>query len=159
MRIRGKLCIIVMIILLGLLPVMLCAACSTDAEQNPEQTSQLTVADGPETFPPVQVEMPQYILTYSGELKDVLVLKELEGENALEFSVKLSKTEEHIFTLRFDSTEGEFVTVLKDADGNKVPVAFQMAQLPEDLTQKDKNVYLTAQEAVNEIASSLVLKK
>ena len=108
---------------------------------------------------PVQVEMPAFTLTYSGELRDVIVLKELEGEDALEFNVKLSQVQAHIFTLQYNSTNGEFVTVLEDKAGEKIPVAFQMAELPEDLTEEDKNLFLTAQEAVNEIAASLVVKE
>ena len=140
------------VLLVTVLILVLCVACGNT---KPLQTEASTSG----TLPPVAVEMPAYTLTYSGELKDVLILKQLEGENALEFKVKLSKTEAHIFTLQYNSTDGDFVTVLEDKAGEKIPVAFQMAELPEDLTEEDKNLFLTAQEAVNEIAASLVVKE
>ena len=142
----------VAVLLITALSLILFTACGST---NPEETE----GSGPGTLPPVQVEMPAFTLTYSGELRDVIVLKELEGEDALEFNVKLSQVQAHIFTLQYNSTNGEFVTVLEDKAGEKIPVAFQMAELPEDLTEEDKNLFLTAQEAVNEIAASLVVKE
>lgn len=112
----------------------------------------------PETEPPVQIEMPDYELNYPGVLKDVIVVNEVGGENALEFKVKLSKGEEHIFTLRYNTSEGEFVTVLEDAQGDRIPVAFNMAEAPENLTEEDQETFFAAQDAVNEIVASLVLK-
>lgn len=108
------------------------------------------------TLPPVQIEMPDYELTYSGEFQDVILVEEQEG--ALVFTVKLSQTEAKIFTLLYNTDEGELVTVLEDAKGNRIPVAFQMTQVPENLSEEDEQLFCSAQEAVNEIVASLVLK-
>lgn len=120
-----------------------------------DDTTEDTV---PETEAPVSVEMPDYELTYSGALKDVIIMNELDGGNALEFKVSLSKGEVHIFTLRYNTDEGELVTVKADKQGNRVPVAFEMAPLPENLSKEDQSIFFEAQEAVNEIVESLVLK-
>lgn len=112
----------------------------------------------PPTEPPVEVDMPEFQFTYSGELKDSVVMKEVEGSGALEFTVILSGGEAHIFTLHYNTVEGDYVTVLDDAAGNKIPVAFQMAAVPEGLSDEDTATFYQAQESVNEIVDSLILK-
>ena len=151
------------IMLLALLLVFLTvftAGCSEKAPANTEPTysdfGDMEEIPPETTLPPVQIEMPDYELTYSGEFQDVILVE--KQENELVFTVKLSKTEAHIFTLRYNTDEGELVTVLEDADGNRIPVAFQMAQIPENLNKEDELLFCSAQEAVNEIVASLVLK-
>lgn len=111
-----------------------------------------------ETLPPVKIEMPDFELTYSGELENVIHVQQIESENVLVFTVRLSNADEEIFTMRYHSDEGDLVTVLDDTQGNRVPVAFLMASIPENLSQEDEQLFYTAQEAVNEIVDSLVLK-
>ena len=110
-----------------------------------------------DVLPPVEVSMPEYKLAYAGELEDVIVVKETQT-GALSFFVKLSGGETPIFTLHFNSTEGEFVTMLPGGEDEKVPVAFAMEQIPEDLSEEDEALFYLAQESVNEIAESLKLK-
>lgn len=114
----------------------------------------------PETEPPVEISMPEYELTYSGALKDVIVVEELNDQDpkGLKFSVVLTESQEHIFTLFFNTDQGDLVTVLTDAEGNRIPVAFQMATVPEGLSEADEQTFYMAQEAVNEIVASLTLK-
>lgn len=158
-RINGR---AVLLAVLFLMAVVLCTACSANQEikntEPPVESYDDSVEAMPEPEPPVEVEMPDYKLTYSGAYKDIITMHELEGENALEFKVKLSKGEVHIFTLRYNMSEGELVTVKEDKQGNRVPVAFEMAPLPENLSEQDKNVFFEAQDAVNEIVDSLVLR-
>lgn len=111
-----------------------------------------------ETLPPVKIEMPDFELTYSGELENVIHVQQIESENVLVFTVRLSNADEEIFTMRYHSDEGDLVTVLEDTQGNRVPVAFLMASVPENLSQEDEQLFYTAQEAVNEIVDSMVLK-
>lgn len=108
------------------------------------------------TLAPIQIQMPEYELTYSGEFQDVIGVEEVE--NTLVFTVKLSQMETEIFTLCYNTDEGDFVTVLEDGAGNRIPVAFQMNPMPEDLSDEDGQLFCSAQEAVNEIVDSLVLK-
>lgn len=114
----------------------------------------------PETEAPVQVEKQAYELTYSGEFKDLISVKEVveADESSLEFTVKLSRTEETIFVMNYNTTEGDLVTVLTDEEGTKVPVAFLMSGVPVDLSEEDEDLFLSAQEAVNDIVASFKLK-
>jgi hypothetical protein len=111
-----------------------------------------------ETLPPVKVSMPAYELTYSGELKDILVVQELEEANALSFRVTLSGGEAEIFILRFNHEQGELVQVFTDGSGQRIPVAFEMMPLPAGLDQDDEALFCQAQDAVNEIIASMKLK-
>lgn len=157
-RIRRKAAFIAVL----MMAVVFWTACSPKQEEKNTELSYANYNDFeetmPETEPPVQVEMPDYELTYSGALKDVIVINEIEGENALEFRVKLSKGEAHIFTLRYNMNEAELVIVKEDKQGNRVPVAFEMPAIPENLNEEDRNIFYEAQDAVNEIVESLVLK-
>lgn len=112
----------------------------------------------PPTEPPVQVDMPQYTLTYSGEMKEHIQTRPVEGENALEFLVTLSDGEYTIFTLQLYQTSGELVAMVENAAGEKIPVSFAMTAVPEGLSPEDEFLFCTAQEQVNAIIASLVLK-
>lgn len=140
--------------------VVFTAGCSEKEPVNTEPTysdfGDMEELPTETTLPPVQIEMPEYELTYSGEFHDVILVE--KQETGLVFTVKLSKTEAHIFTLLYNTDEGELVTVLEDAKGNRIPVAFQMAPVPESLSEEDEQLFCSAQEAVNEIVASLVLK-
>lgn len=135
------------------------AACSTKDTVETEPTypdfgeSEDTM---PTTLPPVQIDMPNYELAYSGEFKDLIMTE--EQEDGLVFTVKLSQTEAVIFTLLYNTDEGDLVTVMEDANGDRISVAFRMSPIPENLGEQDEQLFCSAQEAVNEIVDSLVLK-
>lgn len=112
----------------------------------------------PTPMPKVEIKMPEYEMAYAGEMQDVILTETLSDANGIKFSVKLSDSEAHIFTMLYNTYDGELVTVLKDANGNQVPVAFMMPSIPEGLSTEDEYLFYTAQEAVNDIVSSLVLK-
>ena len=148
------------VILLLLISTLLMSACGNVGQSNGVSPEQEIVEETRETLPPVEISMPEYTLSYSGELKDVIAVKETQTEDkmGLQFFVLLSQTEEPIFTLYYHSDQGELVTVLTDVKGNKIPVAFEMNTIPEGLSEEDANLFYTAQDAVNEIVESLVLK-
>lgn len=152
----------VFLVMLLMMAVVFCTACSAKQEVKNTEPSYANYDDSvetmPETEPPVQVDMPEYELTYSGALKDIIVMNIQDDESTLVFNVKISKGEAHIFTLRYNTDDGELVTVKEDKNGNRVPIAFEMASLPEDLNEEDQQVFFEAQDAVNEIVESLVLK-
>ena len=112
----------------------------------------------PTPMPKVEIKMPEYEMAYAGEMRDLIITETLEDADGIRFSVKLSDSEAHIFTMLYNTYEGELVTVLKDAEGNQVPVAFMMPGVPEGLSAEDELMFYTAQESVNDIVSSLVLK-
>lgn len=162
MNISGKRRRVVLLVILIFTIFVSCVACSGKQEnQNTKpghESSVDSVEVEPETEPPVQVDMPEYELTYSGALKDIIVMNIQDDESTLVFNVKISKGEAHIFTLRYNTDDGELVTVKEDKNGNRVPIAFEMASLPEDLNEEDQQIFFEAQDAVNEIVESLVLK-
>ena len=129
----------------------------TEPAESTEQQPEI-IQNEPEKLPPERVEMPNYALEYSGELKDLIVVKQLDDQNALEFYVKLTNAEAKIFTMNYGSEEGDLVITLKDPKGEAVFVAFQMDPIPEGLSEADHSTYCTAQEAVNDIVASLVIK-
>lgn len=144
--------------ILALLMVCLLAGCSqkTDDTVAPYQEEEVQEEV---ILPPVEISRPEYELTYSGELKDIIIVKELTEEaGGLDFFVQLSKEETRIFTLHYNTNEGEFVTVLTDHENNRIPVAFEMMAVPENLSEEDAELFYLAQDAVNEIAESLELK-
>lgn len=112
----------------------------------------------PETLAPIQVEMPDYTFAYSGELAESIVLEENKVSGDLEFYVNLTDDKAPLFTLCFGTDEGDFVTVIRDASDNPVPVAFQMKTIPEGLEEADQDLYYLAQDEVNAIAASIALK-
>ena len=112
----------------------------------------------PPTQPPVQVVMPDYELSYSGEMADVISWEELTQERGLRFSVKLSTGNAVLFTLLLDQTQGELVTMKENTEGEQIPVSFLMEAVPEGLSEEDLQTYCLAQDKVNEIMASLILK-
>lgn len=112
----------------------------------------------PTPLPKIEIKMPEYEMAYAGEMKDVILTETLSDANGIKFSVKLSESEAHIFTLLYNTTQGELVTVLTDSKGERIPVAFIMPNIPEGLSAEDEYLFYTAQESVNDIVSSLVLK-
>lgn len=148
------------VVLLFLISILALSACSNEAKASTVMTEQKIPEGTSETVLPVEISMPEYTLSYSGELKNVITTKEIQNEEkvGLQFSVLLSESEAPIFTLFYHSDEGELVTVLTDIQGNKIPVAFEMKTIPENLSEEDADLFYTAQDAVNEIVESLVIK-
>ena len=140
------------------LTLVLALGAGLAACQEPEPQGLLPEEEVLETQPPVQVDMRGYSFEYSGDLAEDITLKENKESGDLEFFVSLSGSEAPLFTLRFNSDEGDFVTVIRDASDVPVPVAFRMEQIPEGLEEADETLFCTAQEEVNAIAASIVLK-
>lgn len=134
-------------------------------EQNPVQPSYPLVTEPedppytePPTEPPVKVVMPQYELTYSGELADVIFWEEQETAGSLRFSVKLSGGNAALFTLLLNQSEGELVVMKENGAGEKIPVSFLMEPMPDGLSEEDQQTFCLAQDQVNDIIASLSLK-
>ena len=142
------------VITLAMLIMMLFCGCS----EVPAVDVGSTTGEEQETQPPVQVTMPDYKFTYSGMMADAIAVNELEDSNNLEFTVKIGQEEFTIFILHFNAEEGDLVEFITDSKGNKVPVAFEMMPLPEELQDDDALVFYLAQEAVNDVVTSIKLK-
>ena len=142
------------VIMIVVMFVMLLAACAGE----PAAAVDPTAAVEEETVAPILVTMPDYEFTYSGDMADVISINERDGSNELEFVVKTSQAEYTIFVLRINAEEGDLVEFIPDAKGNKIPVAFDMTELPEGLSDDDQFLFYQAQERVNDIVASIKLK-
>lgn len=146
-----------MLMLLVVISMLLTAACSQvkESDTTPSQAEPQV-----EEIPPVALTMPEYELSYSGELKDVIQVRDTETEvgPGLEFYVNLSGTDTTIFVLHYNSDQGELVSMLENDSGEQIPIAFEMAEMPAGLSDEDANTFSVAQDSVNEIISSLKLK-
>lgn len=120
--------------------------------------TQPTTPEEPATEPPVKVVMPGYELTYSGPLANLISWQEQPESGGLQFSVKLSTGDGLLFTLLLNQAEGEIVIMKDNTAGQKVPISFRMAETPENLSEEDRQLFLMAQDTVNEIIASLTLK-
>lgn len=152
--------LVVLLILMLLLSATACSEKIEPVREEDYQTADDVAFAQPEeeVLPPVEIKMPEYELAYAGDMKDVIVSKETDDGTGLAFSVKLSGGEVPIFTLRYNTDEGELVTVLENAKGERIPVAFEMAAIPEGLSEEEADLFYAAQEAVNDIVGSLTLK-
>lgn len=112
----------------------------------------------PPTEPPVQVVMPDYELTYSGDMSEKIRYEELTGEAGLCFYVGLSSGEVKLFQILINEAKGDFVQMKENSAGEKIPVSFLMESIPEDLSEEDAHTFLMAQDLANDIVGSLVLK-
>ena len=136
----------------------------TQAVQNatePEATLPLEPEDAdtqPPTQPPVEVEMPEYTLTYSGEMADIISYEEQSEDGGLKFYVTLGTGKTPIFTLYLNRIEGELVVMKENSAGEEIPVTFLMEAVPENLSAEEETTFCMAQETVNDIINSLLLK-
>lgn len=152
--------LVVLLILMLLLSATACSEKIEPVREEDYQTADDVAFAQPEekVLPPVEIKMPEYELAYAGDMKDVIVSNETDDGTGLAFFVKLSGGEVPIFTLRYNTDEGELVTVLENAKGERIPVAFEMAAIPENLSEEEADLFYAAQEAVNDIVGSLTLK-
>ena len=122
----------------------------------------------PETQPPnaeitagsVLVATTEYELSYSGSMADIISYNEIPETplTDLAFHVRMGERSEKIFTLAINSEEGDIISMMADPSGNEIPVAFIMDELPPGLTPEEEDIFCRAQETVNEILSSIVLR-
>lgn len=112
----------------------------------------------PPTEPPVLVVMPDYELTYSGDMSEKIRYEELTGEAGLCFYVRLSSGEVKLFQILINKAAGDFVQMKENSAGEKIPVSFLMESAPEGLSEEDAQTFLMAQDLANDIVGSLILK-
>lgn len=112
----------------------------------------------PPTEPPVQVVMPDYELTYSGEMADQISYRELTDQAGLRFDIRLSTGEVKLFELLIGQVQGNFVQMKENSAGEQIPVSFLMEPIPEGLSDGDYEAFTLGQELANEIVASLILK-
>ena len=145
--------------------MMLATGCSNaksnEARPQPaigESWSGEQILNQTETEPPVQVVMPEYEMTYSGVMSDLMRWEELTQETGLQFYIKLSNGEVPLFQMCINQSEGNIVVMKENGAGQKIPIAFRMHPAPEGISPDEKQIYGLAQELVNDIIASFTLK-
>lgn len=126
--------------------------------QNTEPNPDEELITQPPTEPPVQVTMPDYELSYAGWMKESVHWEEVPEEGSLKFFVTLSIGDAELFTMRLNQTEGDIVVMKKNGAGEQIPVAFMMTDIPEGLSAEEQQTFCVAQELVNDVVQSLILK-
>lgn len=103
-----------------------------------------------------KIENDTLILTYSARHGQLLVREMAEGN--LEFHMPIAGRDTVVFTLIPNSVEGDIVMMFTDSTGQRVPVAFRMATLPEGISEEEAQSFYTHQEAVADVMASLTLR-
>lgn len=112
----------------------------------------------PPTEPPVQVVMPDYELTYSGQMADQISYRELPDTVGLCFEIQLSTEKVKLFELLIGQVQGDFVQMKENGAGEQIPVSFLMEPIPAGLSDADYEAFTLGQELANDIVESLILK-
>lgn len=127
------------------------------AASTPEQMYE-SVNDLEEKVPElVHVEMLNYELAFNAQLAEKVFYREIAdtAEDDLQFYTKIKNQEYVIFTLVFNSVEGDIVHMIDGTEETKIPIAFQMSTLPEGLTAEDASEFYIVQGVVNEVVESI----
>lgn len=111
-----------------------------------------------EIVPPVQLVMPDYELTYAGTMADIITWEELTEEVGLCFYVELEGEKYPIFSMLLGKAQGDNVHVKKNGAGEEILITFLMEAEPEGLSEANGQTFCMAQDIVNDIANSLILK-
>ena len=132
---------------------------TTVESTEPQQTEEIVVPTE-ETIAFVTVEIFNYEFTLNEQLAQTVSFRELADTDALdaEAYTKLGDREYTLFTIIFQSVEGDIVHMLGNAEGEKIPVAFVMNQLPEGLSDEEATEFYIAQGTVNDVMSSIKAK-
>ncbi len=112
----------------------------------------------PPTAPPVEVKLPSYEMSYSGDMAEIISWDEDHTTGKLSFFVQIEGARLPIFTVLIDQITGENVYVKQNGKGEDVYVSYVMEAMPEGLSEENQRIFGTAQELVNDINASLVLK-
>lgn len=137
-----------------IISAMLLAGCSGPMQQIETETNGTYTE--PSNLPQVEVSMDEYSFAYAGDRASIIAIE--ETEQGLAFFVELDVGKAPMFTLVYNSQEGDIVTVLMSESGERVPVSIMMFAMPDNLSEKDQQRYALAQESVNEIVDSIKLK-
>jgi len=134
---------------------------TTAEPTTPEQTEEPVVDETVQTTAPetVQVEILGYEFTLNAQIAEKVFCRELAdtAETDVEVYTKLGEQEYTLFTMIFNSTEGDIVHMLGNAE-EKLPIAFMMNELPEGLSDEEAAQFYMAQGAVNDIMGSIKAK-
>lgn len=123
------------------------------SRQNEEPNKELTVEN-------CRIATEWYECSYPEALSEVICVEKMEGEftGDLEFYADMADCKQRIFDLMYDDDQGDWTIEYENAAGKKIKVSFVMYKIPDGLSESDEMTFAAAQEAVNDIVSTLKLK-
>lgn len=104
------------------------------------------------------IALADYQLAFSTQ--NTARLQMLTDGNAAQFVLPLADGRQlPVFTLTCASDAGDIVAMAEDSAGERIPVAFAMFPLPEELSEDEALLFYQAQEMVNDVLSTMQLRK
>lgn len=118
------------------------------------------INDKPPTDPVVNVNVADCHFSYTSSFPQKIFYEELAEteENDVKFYIEANGETYTVFTFILNSREGDIVQILTDPEGNQIPVACTMNALPENLPEEYVGEFYAAQEMVNEVLASAVIR-
>lgn len=133
--------------------ILLCGMAGCGKKQEAQTTGPVAY---PDTQPPIsQMEAEAFTFSYP-DLGADFSFK--EQEDGLQLQVQLNGKNYTAFTVIYNCSAGDIVQFYENGEGQRIGVAFQMATMPEGLTQEQQRQFYEAQDLVNEVIQSLKLR-
>ena len=133
--------------------VLLCGMAGCGSKQEAQTAGPVAY---PDTQPPIsQMESEEFTFSYP-DLGAGISFQ--ETEDGLQLQVQLEGKSYTAFTVLYNSDVGDIVQFYENGEGQRIPVAFQMETVPEELTEEQQNQFYGAQDLVNDVISSLSLR-
>ena len=133
--------------------VLLCGMAGCGSKQEAQTTGPVAY---PDTQPPIsQMESGEFTFSYP-DLGTGISFQ--ETEDGLQLQEQLEGQSYTAFTVLYNSDVGDIVLFYEYGEGQRIPVAFQMASLPDGLTGEQQRQFYEAQDLVNEVIQSLQLR-
>ncbi|MBE5801567.1 MAG: hypothetical protein E7319_04695 [Clostridiales bacterium] len=114
----------------------------------------------PQEIPVTEINVNGFVLMYQHLLPETVTSENHETlPNAYQFYLTMRKGELTVplFSLDVMDDSGDMAVVLKDEQGNYVPVSIFLAAAPQDLTQNEQEQFTVAQETARDILMTLKL--
>ena len=133
--------------------VLLCGMAGCGSKQEAQTTGPVAY---PNTQPPIsQMESGEFTFSYP-DLGAGISFQ--ETEDGLQMQVQLEGQSYTAFTVLYNSDVGDIVQFYENGEGQRIPVAFQMETVPEELTEEQQNQFYGPQDLVNEVIQTLQLR-
>ncbi len=115
------------------------------------------IGASPGTEEPFRIETAAFEATCSPRWKSLLYTV-YEEDGSIRFLTGIGDRQYLLFTLVYNSSDGDYVITRKTPAGDSVNISFHMAAAPQELTGEERQTFYQAQAAVNEVAANLILK-
>ena len=111
----------------------------------------------PEMEESLRIETDAFEVTCSPHWKNTLCIVQ-EEDGSIRFLTGIGGEQYLLFTLVYNSSDGDYVITRKTPAGDSVNISFHMAAAPQELAGEERQAFHQAQAAVNEVAANIILK-